>query len=1225
MAIKNIYSSETWEKVYAAFKNINFSAYDYDTVKQSLIDYLKLYHKESFNDFIESSELIALLELFAYTSEQLAYRADMLAHENFITTAQRKQSILKLARLISYKSSRNYPASGLVKITSISSDDFITDSLGNSLYGKTINWNDPNNTNWKEQFILVMNRSLVSTFGNPDKSIQVGDIAMQTYTLNNNAGSFNNNVHNFTVDTGGETVQMEVVPSDINENGVFEKAPDVSNQMSIIYATDGLGDGSNYTGFLMYVKQGTLLKQTLIFTAEIPNRTLELLPTNINQIDVWVNKVDSTGATLEYWENVGSLSDQNITYNTIKNRKKFEVETLELDRIKLIFGDGDFSDIPFGTYNAWVRQSINRSLTIQKNRIIDEQFSFPYRTLTGNIATCSITFSLTSALQNSSASETIEHIRQAAPAVYYSQNRMVNGQDYNTFMLRDPSIIRLKTVNRTFAGQPKYIEWNDPSGQYENIKLFGDDLRLQYTFVNNKSFSATTGRSIIDSTLEPLLSNVGVNAILTYISQIYTYNGILQYGKNAVLPVRTKFSENSVNTFWRKDSGNANLYTNGNGLVSSPGGTRQEKTVIQGALDSHWYGEPYDYVTIGGIIHAQVATSAQSNEDVNIWQSNIPRTTDGVTPLFNPDNGSLYQQVSFLQSFGLKYTPFIKIIGNGTFGYVDSSLVDYPNTFKINTPLSDIEVWTIVVNDDSSTATITSNLRGKLPILPITLESATSMIQMSDVYPTSPIDFYIVQGSTVFQPGDTFILSIDPTNTATGVNPTPHLAPYYDFGVLEENAGSERYVRKMNCSGYWDIFDQPTVSEPKNLAFNLNNPDANWVFWIESTRDPESNELSSFEITYRDLKSVIESPTTRFWYNDINPAFDSDTGEVVKDVVRVLRSNFPKDYRLDSPFDLDVVGLMKDQNGVPDYHKLEVIPSSKYSKEQSSISIVPNNQLLVNSFLFSNNAADFRYWIIDDGVIVREEIYVPQYEDYIEYNTFTIAQQTRFNSWPSFDLTFYDSTDDITYGRTRTKFPLDFMWQHFSPYSHMIDPSVTNINDAYILTRGYYDNVISFLEGRIPSFPAAPSQLDLRIQYSSLLQQKMISDTLILHPGKIKLLFGSLAEPELHGKFRIIKSPSASLSTESIKQEALIVIQQFFAIENWDFGDTFYVTELLSAIHQRLSTEISSVVLVPTYSINSFGSLFTIEAGITEILQSAATLDEIEIVDSFTPLVLRQS
>lgn len=1222
MAIKNTYSSESWEKIYTAFKSVNFSAYDYDTVKQSLLDYLKIYHKESFNDFIESSELIALLELFAYTAEQLAYRADMLAHENFITTAQRKQSILKLAKLISYKASRNYPASGLVKLSSISSTENIIDSIGNNLAGRTIVWNDPNNSNWKEQFILVINRSLINNFGQPDKSFNIGDVVMQTYTFNNELTSFQNNVFNFNVDLGGETVQMEIVPVDLNENGVYEKTPDNANRMSIIYANDGLGDGSNYTGFLMYAKQGTLLRQSLSFSAEIPNRTVELLPLNINQIDVWMNNVDSNGITLERWENVGSLNDQNIVYNTIKNRKKFEVETLESDRIKLIFGDGDFSDIPFGTYEVWVRQSANRPIIVQKNRIIDEQMPFTYRNISGSISACEMRFSLTTALQNSSASETIEHIRQAAPAVYYSQNRMVNGQDYNTFMLRDPSIIRLKTLNRTFAGQPKYIEWNDPSGQYENIKLFGDDLRLQYQFVNNRLESNTTGRSIIDSVLEPLMSKESIKSLINYVTQTSSFNGINQFAKNAIIPIRTKFIEDFTNLIWKKDNIGTNIYDSGNGLVSSPGGKRQEKTLIQGALDSHWYGEPINYVTIGGIIYALV--DEVSSAPANIWQPDLKRTIDGVTP-FPSDVGSLYQQVSFFQSFGLKFIPFVKFIGNGSFGYIDSLLVDYPNNFKINFMLPDSEVWTIIVNNDESSVSVISNIRGNLPSLPITLESSTSKILMSTVYPTSPIDFYIQHGSIPFKAGDTFILSIDPTYIST---------PYYDFGTSELNIGSERYQRKVNLSGYWDITDYlslPSGVEPENTAFNNSQPESDWIFWIKSRRNLETNEFTAFEITYRELKILIESPTTKFWYNESNPAYDPDTGDVVKDIIRILRSNFPKNAQMKYPFELDVVGSFLDSNGEPDFHKLETTPTSKYERLQqlNNETIVPNTQLLINDFLSSNDPSEFRYWIIQDlgaiPAIDRPETYIPKYEDYLEYDNFSQSQQLRINTWPDFDLLFEDTVDGIIYSRARTKFPLDFMWQHFSPYSHIIDPSVTNINDAYILTRGYYENVISFLEGRIAAMPAPPSQLELRTQYATLMKQKMISDTLVLHPGKIKLLFGTLAEPELRGKFRIVKSPTASLSIENIKQEVLLVIQQYFAIENWDFGDSFYATELISAIHQRLSTEILSVVLVPTYTINSFGSLFTINAGTTEILQSAAKLDDIEIIDSLTPISLRQS
>jgi len=45
---------------------------------------------------------------------------------------------------------------------------------------------------------------------------------------------------------------------------------------------------------------------------------------------------------------------------------------------------------------------------------------------------------------------------------------------------------------------------------------------------------------------------------------------------------------------------------------------------------------------------------------------------------------------------------------------------------------------------------------------------------------------------------------------------------------------------------------------------------------------------------------------------------------------------------------------------------------------------------------------------------------------------------------------------------------------------------------------------------------------------------------------------------------------------------------------------------------------------VPTYSVNSFGSLFTIDSGLDEILQSCATVNDVEIVDALTPTVLRQ-
>ena len=130
--------AESWETVYTAFQNINFTAFDFNTIKQSLLDYTKLTFPETFNDYIESSEFIAIIETFAYIAELLTYRVDINAHENFISTAQRRDSILRLAKLVSYAATRPLPARGLVKITSVSTSETVIDANGIDLSSQVV-------------------------------------------------------------------------------------------------------------------------------------------------------------------------------------------------------------------------------------------------------------------------------------------------------------------------------------------------------------------------------------------------------------------------------------------------------------------------------------------------------------------------------------------------------------------------------------------------------------------------------------------------------------------------------------------------------------------------------------------------------------------------------------------------------------------------------------------------------------------------------------------------------------------------------------------------------------------------------------------------------------------------------------------------------------------------------------------------------------------------------
>ena len=282
MATNSLLVSESWDKIYTAFETVSFTSYDYDSIKQSLIDSIKFQYPENFNDYIESSTFIALIEVFAYVAEQLSYRVDMAAHENFISTAERKQSILKFAKLVSYTPTRNIPLRGLVKITSVSCSENISDGQGNNLTNKEIQWNDTNNVLWKEQFNIILNKILINKVGNPSKSFQIDDTIFQRYEVNNilekdaKYTSFTNGTIPLKINVDGDDLAFELVPVDIDSSGVLEKEPNINENFSILYGNDGFGDASDTTGFLMLLKQGLLNKIPYIFDSQVPNKILDI-------------------------------------------------------------------------------------------------------------------------------------------------------------------------------------------------------------------------------------------------------------------------------------------------------------------------------------------------------------------------------------------------------------------------------------------------------------------------------------------------------------------------------------------------------------------------------------------------------------------------------------------------------------------------------------------------------------------------------------------------------------------------------------------------------------------------------------------------------------------------------------------------------------------------------------------------------------------------------------
>lgn len=179
--------------------------------------------------------------------------------------------------------------------------------------------------------------------------------------------------------------------------------------------------------------------------------------------------------------------------------------------------------------------------------------------------------------------------------------------------------------------------------------------------------------------------------------------------------------------------------------------------------------------------------------------------------------------------------------------------------------------------------------------------------------------------------------------------------------------------------------------------------------------------------------------------------------------------------------------------------------------------------------------------------------------------------------------------------------------------------------DIYLLTKSYDDSYRTYLSGGTTVEPTAPSSDSLRISFGAKLNSiKSISDEIIYHPVQYKALFGSKADTKLQAQFKLVKNPSRSINDNDLKVRVVTAINEFFDVANWDFGDRFYLSELVTYILNQVSPDVSNIVIVPRQTDQSFGSLFEIQSGPDEVFVNAATVDDVEIVSSISASEVRQ-
>ncbi len=1097
-----ISKAEGWSAVYKAYQNINFSAYDYDSVKRSLLDYIKTYHPENFNDFIENSELVAIVEVFAYISQQLAYRQDMNAHENFIALATRKQSVLQLAKYVSYNAGRNLPPRGLVKLTSVQTTEDAYDSRGNNLANKRITWNDTNNPNWKEQFFIVMNLVMDQRFGTvtPSDRVQVDDVVFELYRLKNKPAT--KGVLSYSATSSGQTYPMELVPVALNEDGPYERRPAKDSTFSILYGADGLGDASDTTGFFAFTKQGTLNKITRTFDGITPNQTITLGVNNVNDIDVWINNVDAdTGLTYTdavidplgrrlspsgEWVQVDAANVENVIYNTNLNRNKYELETLENDDIRIIFGDGEFADVPSGTFDIWYRVSTAGENVIIQNSVVNQTTALTYLDNQQKLQTFSFTFSLVSSLTNGATSEDIERIRRFAPSIYYTQDRMVNGRDYNNYLLQNQSIAKLRAVNRTFAGESKYLAWHDPSEYYEDVKIFGDDLTVYYTESARHAEAINVAPLFfIRNTVQPLLVTVGVylTHAMRYIPTPTREFNALELGTLDVL------SDNTILGEMQK------------GLIDTSGG----------AFELY-------------LCYRPVYTSGVSVPAIFRWKT------------FNEQDVELEPSIAEEATFKLTY-----------YRLEDKWRVDYTHTEQVvRSPTT--KFW---FNNGEDKTLVEDTLNSKLDevvILKANLNASKALLSRN-----VPINVVSAAYTTLY-----------PDVSQQDPNALSVMSPDSDGdGVPDDLLYNEILAETLT-----QTTDQGAVLP---ATVNISFP---------------AGKFTDVIAGYNQLVLVING--------------------------RRFVSKLSDEYALGKSQSL--------------YNFTELTGTGAIaSRVAATVGQAVTGVRLTLTTSPGTTEADTEY----NQFIARRPLYITMYKRSFAYFYKNAVDDEYWtpataNNLASLSASWLDPTNRDIVNQAYGMNALNFAWFHRTPRYHIVDPSVTNIIDLFVVTRGYYNQMRSWLRGDIADKPTAPTPIELRTAFSSTLEARMMSDAVVVHPGKFKILFGSNAPTQLRASFKVVRSAHATMTPNELKVKMVDIIRNFFAIDYWEFGETFYFSELAATIHSGLVAEIDSVVLVPEGTTGYFGDMYEVAPQEDELFIPDVTVDNIEIVEHLSSKILKQ-
>ena len=471
--------------------NINYLSKDFDSIKRDLIDYLRRYYPDEYQDFNEASGGMAIIELLAYLGDTMSFYIDRQVNEGFIDRAIEPKNIFSLAQNLGYRPKFARPAVTNLSISAVFDDAISSSTLFSVKKGSKVV------TNFEPavQFETLED----ADFSKPNHRVTTKLSETTTQYSITSVSAMAGSIRTFTYSAGQQAIPFLKIT--LPDQDITEIVSVTASDGKEYFQVDNLAQGSIFTGYQNTTSSSGdsayVLRYKKIpyrFTTEVSSEGETSIifgggTTDLEDSELIPNPEDFVLPPSLRGSPSGFSPSIVDSSNFLKTKGLgYAPRNVSLD-ITYRYGGGNETNVGPRTLNRFV------SRVIQFN---NQQYASENSILVQDVLN---TMSVNNVEQATGGAdeETRTSIKQNAAAFFNAQNRVVTLQDYQvrvmsmpaqfgsvyrSYARKDPNnslgveLIAISRNAQGFLQQPSGVLKNNVETYLRNFKSFSDTVKI---------------------------------------------------------------------------------------------------------------------------------------------------------------------------------------------------------------------------------------------------------------------------------------------------------------------------------------------------------------------------------------------------------------------------------------------------------------------------------------------------------------------------------------------------------------------------------------------------------------------------------------------------------------------------------------------------------------------------------------------------------------------------